>query len=231
MHSGNHLNKRYSGAHCSNNSREKKARKERGNVTVHSAPVTEASVSAKSLPENKKSRRKGRKLKLLDLVFYCLVIVLFVLILINGSSGKPMLFAGYGVFTVATGSMEDVLPQGSLIITKHVDPATLQIGDDITYLTGPSSTITHRIISISEKEHADDQRIFYTKGVMNKDPDLLPVPEVNVVGKVVYNNLTLGKAVQFIHRNWPVALFVLLVLVIWLKIMIKLFRPPKNQSS
>lgn len=227
MHSGNHLSKRSSGAHCSSNRNGKKTYNLSDSASVQSGSPPNQTISPSAPPESQKGKKRRLKNTLMDVVFYCLVVILFVLILVVGSSGKPMLFAGYGVFTVATGSMEDVLPQGSLIITKHVDPATLQIGDDITYLTGPSSTITHRIISISEKKSADDQRIFYTKGVMNKDPDLLPVPEVNVVGKVIYHNLPLGQAVQFLHRNWPIILFVLLILIIWSKIMIKLFRKPK----
>ena len=118
-------------------------------------------------------------------------------------------------FTVLSGSMESEIPKGSLVVTKQVDPSELQIGDDITYLSNPTTTITHRIVGITENYADTGQRAFTTQGVMNSAPDKQPVPAANVVGKVMYHSLFVGRAVSFLKEHWLV-LLVLAVLLLGL---------------
>ena len=40
-----------------------------------------------------------------------------------------------------------------MIIAKAVDPATLQVGDVITFMENGKTTVTHRIIGINEDVH------------------------------------------------------------------------------
>ncbi len=166
----------------------------------------------------------------LDIVFYLLLIALIVSIFAFRAQGGPVLLGGYGVFTVATDSMNDVIPKGSLIVTKRVDPNLLTVGDDITYMNGPSSTITHRIIAVKEKSEENEMRQFYTQGTMNAEPDLVPVAAPNVVGKVIYSNLKMGNAVKFIKANWPIILVVLLIVCVWGTVMKCLFRSNKKHQ-
>ena len=149
-----------------------------------------------------------------DVVFY-LVMVLLVLgtfLLKNAGNGAPTSFAGYSLMQVLSGSMESEIPKGSLVIAKQVEASELQIGDDITYLSGPATTITHRIVGIIENYADTGQRAFTTQGIMNSGPDSQPVPAVNVVGKVVFHNYILGVILGFIRENWMI-LLALLILV------------------
>lgn len=179
---------------------------------------------------DKKKRRKFAWI--FDVAFYLLIVavVLGAFLVRSSSGGKPFSFAGYSAFTVLTSSMEDVIPKGSLVITKSVDANTLQIGDDITFMSGPTSTITHRIVDIEEKYAETGERAFKTKGTMNKQEDDW-VPAVNVVGKVVYHNKTIGDAANFIKTNWPFVLFVVIVLVVLFYVLKRVFREDNSDDD
>lgn len=148
--------------------------------------------------------KKKRHRVLSDLLFY-VVLAAFVLgvFLIRGAGdGAPVTFMGFSAMRVLTASMGEEIPQGSLIITRHLDPTELKIGDDITYLAGKDTTITHRIIEITEHYGDTGERAFVTQGVANPEPDSLYVLAANVVGKVIFHNLALGKALYFIREHW-----------------------------
>lgn len=72
---------------------------------------------------------------------------------------------------VLSGSMEPVLPTGSIAIMQEIPTSDLRVGDVITFGEPgkPDHLITHRITSITEK---DGRRLYETKGDANrvKDP-------------------------------------------------------------
>lgn len=182
------------------------------------APLEETTQAVEKT--DKKKKRKTFSI-IGSILFYLMLagIVLGAFLLRSSSGGKPFTFAGYSAFTVLTSSMEEVIPKGSLIITKSVDANTLQIGDDITYMSGPTSTITHRIIGIEENYADTKARAFETKGVMNPNPDKELVPAANVVGKVIYHNKTIGDMANFLSKNWPLVVFIAVVFVILLYVL------------
>lgn len=141
-----------------------------------------------------------------------------------GGSRGPRMLAGYSAFLVLTGSMEDTFPQGSLVVTKHTDAEDLEIGDDITYLVDATTSVTHRIVGIEENYQDSGQRSFQTQGTMNAVPDQTLVPAVNVVGKVIFHSVILGVAAAFLQENWPLVLFFLLVLIIFVKVIKKILK-------
>jgi len=151
----------------------------------------------------KSSVTKASRMKsaIFGFFFYMVIaiLVLSVYFFANSSSGSgaPRNVFGYSTMVVLTGSMQSEIPQGSVIIAKIVDPNTLEIGDDITYLMDANTAVTHRIIGIYEK-FANDARGFETQGIMNAEPDKEIVLADNVVGKVVYHSLLLGKVINFI---------------------------------
>ena len=187
-------------------------------MAMEPVPVEEPAPEQEQIDTPKKKKKKAKKeeksLKSLvgDVVFYCaLIVVVAVVLMIRGKGEGPTTFAGYSAFTVLSSSMQDEIPKGSLIITKRVDPNTLEIGDDITYMRDASSTVTHRIVGIMENYNETGQRAFRTQGIMNAEPDSTPVVAVNVVGRVVFHSLILGQIVEFISAYWYLAvLFVLL---------------------
>ena len=98
---------------------------------------------------------------------------------------------------VLTPSMHDEIPEDSFILTKKVPADTIDVGDNITVKKGAKSTVTHKVVKII---HEGEKRSFITKGTMNNAEDKA-APETDVVGTVVFQNLTLGKAIVFCQRN------------------------------
>ncbi len=167
------------------------------------------------LNTKQKTVRKKKHPWIGDLIFYILLfgMVIGALILKDIRKDIPKSIAGISIFTVLTSSMENEIPKGSLVVAKYMEPSELKIGDDITFMISETTTITHRIIGIVENYEQTGQRAFETKGTMNKDKDKLPVPAVNVIGKVVYHNYTLGRITDFISQN--IIIILVMVVLIW----------------
>lgn len=69
---------------------------------------------------------------------------------------------GLTPFAVLSGSMEPQYPVGSLIYVKDADPATVQVGQAITFEDGADRLVTHQVYDIDP-----EQRLFYTQGIAN----------------------------------------------------------------
>ncbi|MFQ9797865.1 MAG: signal peptidase I [Clostridia bacterium] len=104
-----------------------------------------------------------------EVVFYGLLLLLIIAALFvrTTSDGAPKSLAGYSGMIVLTESMQSEIPKGSLVIAQQVDPETLQIGDDITYMANQTTSVTHRIVGIIENYENTGQRAFQTQGIMN----------------------------------------------------------------
>lgn len=152
------------------------------------------------------------------IVFYVTLVVVVVgafIVAGSGSNGVPQNVMGFSTMTVLTRSMQDVIPQHSLIITRRVPPESIQIGDDITYLVRGNMTVTHRVIEIHENFQNSGMRGFVTQGVMNSSPDSDVVLAANLVGRVVFHNLFLGRMVAFFRSNVLIAVGLVLMLMIF----------------
>lgn len=191
----------------------------------HEAAAEKVEVKAKTKNDKKvkkkenndKNVKKTRKRFwwIGETIFYILLValVLTTFFLRSNADGKPTVFAGFSAFVVETGSMESEIPKGSLVITKRIDAEQLEIGDDITFMSNPTTTVTHRIIGITENFSETGKRGFETQGVMNKHPDKNIVPADNVVGKVVFHSEVLGTIANFISANWPFLIFAIVIIV------------------
>ncbi len=155
-------------------------------------------------PKHLKKHPKPQWTRYLAEGVYYLALAAFVLavFLLRGAGDKPVTILGFSAMRVLTTSMGDDLPQGSLIITREVDPETIQVGDDVTYLAGGSTTITHRVVDILENYAGSGKRAFITQGTANPTPDELTVPAQNLVGKVIFHSLFLGLLLAFIRAYW-----------------------------
>lgn len=196
----------------------------------HDAPEV---VPAKAGEAALEKRQKKKKSLWGDLLFYGVLIALIigVAMLAKGSAQGPRSFAGFTAQTVLTSSMESVIPKGSLVISRHTDPNTLQIGDDITFMTNETTTVTHRIIGITENYGDTGQRAFQTQGVMNASPDSQLVPAVNVVGKVVFHSLTAGKIAVFLESCWPLLLFFMIVIAVLIRVLKHIYRKDGGRTD
>ena len=69
--------------------------------------------------------------------------------------------SGIRCYAVLTGSMEPVLPVGSLLVVVPMSFDELKVGQDITYKTA-GGTVTHRIVAIDQAA-----RTVTTQGLTN----------------------------------------------------------------
>lgn len=111
-------------------------------------------------------------------------------------------FLGIKPFIVVTGSMESTIDGGDLVITKVVDPETLEVGDIISYSLG-ESVITHRI---AEKTEADGEPAFITKGDANNTEDQDPVTYDQVESSYLFRIAGMGNIAMFMQT--PVGMLV-----------------------
>lgn len=85
---------------------------------------------------------------------------------------------------VPSGSMIPVVYPGDIVIVAKTSGRNVNLGDFIEYHNPQENIdIVHRVIEV-QMEGA--QRFFITKGDNNNAPDIDPVPEQNVIGKVVF---------------------------------------------
>ena len=104
-----------------------------------------------------------------------------------------------GVFSykpkvIMTGSMEPLIMPGDVVIV-HKNEEQVKLGDIIMF-PHDQMKITHRVVAINED---GGKRTFTTKGDANQDPDMEPVLEPNVQGKVILVLPYIGKFTQLLH--------------------------------
>lgn len=199
-----------------------------------SEPSAETNIAETGQEPDKPERTKKHAGKWIgDIAFYLFLIVLVVsaALLKGGDSGAPKSLAGFSMFTVLTGSMQDEIPQGSLVITQQTDPQKLKIGDDITYLSSPTTTVTHRIVGIIENYKDTGQRAFETQGIMNAKPDEQPVPAGNVVGKVIFHSYALGRVFTVLSEHWLIFLILLVLTVALIKTLKIVFGRSRSETN
>ena len=129
------------------------------------------------------------------LIIVCAVATLMVVVL-TPKGQVPNLF-GYSFFRVMTGSMEPEIPVNSMIVVEKVDSRELEIGDVISFFSRDPSLYgevnTHRILEIQEQ---DGELVFLTKGDANNVSDQYLTLEEDIIGKVVWVSLFIGKLVR-----------------------------------
>lgn len=103
---------------------------------------------------------------------------------------------GYQCYTIISPSMEPEYMVGDLIYVKEVDPATIKVGDVITFLVNEDLVVgTHRVVRVD----AENQR-FYTKGDANGTEDGAPVHFNNVIGIPEFCIPKLGYVSNFVQN-------------------------------
>ncbi len=178
----------------------------------------------RTTPDHGQERRRSRLKTVMGnaLFFLALALTLVMALFIRATrGGAPTTIAGYSGMLVLTESMQDAIPKGSFVLVKHVEPEELQIGDDVTFMVNPTTSVTHRIVDI--RPQADGIPIVQTKGVNNSNPDA-PIAVDNIVGKVVYHSLFLGLLANGIGENWPLLVFLLGVWTVLGRVLVGVFR-------
>ena len=92
---------------------------------------------------------------------------------------------------VATGSTEPAIHVGDVVMVCRANPDSLEVGDVIRY-KGNGCTVIHRIVEI-------DGDTFITQGDANNAPDLWPVDETQILGRVICTIPNTGKFTLWLH--------------------------------
>lgn len=117
------------------------------------------------------------------------LLVVLVVVILQKFTNNRIAIGNIYIFQVASSSMVPEYQVGDVIVVKKTKPATLKIGDDITYYGTNYEfnglTITHRIV---DTRIENGKHYFTTKGIANtiEDPE---INEDNVYGKVIYHTV------------------------------------------
>lgn len=153
-------------------------------------------------------------------VITVLVLILFIVIVTVGitiiyksysePNEIPSVF-GWKPFIVLSGSMEDTIMPGDLILTKEIDALELKEGDVISFRTNKYTVITHRIINIVDEE---GERKYYTKGDNNNSADRDPVCNDQIEGIYRYRIPELGEIALNLQKPIGIVICIALPLII-----------------
>lgn len=102
---------------------------------------------------------------------------------------------GYRAYVIYGGSMGSGLPNGSIGITRRIDPESINVGDIVAMKKSSHALpVLHRVIDI---DTSDETRRFVTQGDANKEPDPDPVGLRGPGDRVVFSIPWLGYLVHF----------------------------------
>ena len=109
----------------------------------------------------------------------------------KGDYTAPM----FNAYVVLSGSMIPAIQVKDIVVTKKIAEEELKIGDIITFISPDTRfggiSVTHRII---DKLYDESQGIYTyrTQGDANNVSDAVPVPNENILGKVILKIPKLG---------------------------------------
>jgi signal peptidase len=169
-----------------------------------------------------------------SLVQTFLIIALLVVSFTSFASRVPFLASsGFTFYNIVSGSMEPMIPTGSLIYAGHYKVEDLKKGDVITFQIKPSDqskpvVVTHRIAEVIKTEKMNklpdgkEKKIveyqFKTKGDANNKVDETILTTGNILGKYAWHIPKLGYVSSFAQQPTGFALLVLFpaaILIIW----------------
>ncbi len=157
-------------------------------------------------------------------IFSAIIFVLIPIIFITLISSRTTFAFGLQSFTVLSGSMEPLIPTGSVVYT--VPSTEFQVGEIITFKKGDMN-VTHRIVDTVDKngkhistfispiDGLKQSEIFYkTKGDANNIADADFVRKNQIIGKTMTHIPSIGRFASFI-KSIPgfIALIVLPTLI------------------
>ena len=162
---------------------------------------------------------KNILLKVLNLLSILIILfsIMILLTVVLTKSGEAPNFLGYSLFRVMTGSMEPTMPTDSLIVVKRVSTSELKVGDVISFYSRDPELMgainTHRIVNA---ELVDGKYVFHTKGDANYSKDAYVTSQEDVIGKVVYCSVMMGKVVRLLSNPLIFAPVIIVPLAIML---------------
>lgn len=161
-------------------------------------------------------------------IFFILFLILPIILItytlaIRASGGIPSVF-GYSLNIVITPSMQDVLPVGSVILSRDYDgESELHVGEIVTYLgedgTFAGKMITHEVRSVTVND--DGETVIVTKGTQNAVADT-PIRPDMIRSVYICKIVELGKFYEFVAN--PIGFILLCIIPILIFIVYELFE-------
>lgn len=152
-------------------------------------------------------------------------IIILLTVVMTKSGEAPNIF-GYSVFRVLSGSMEPAIRTDSLVLVKRTEAENIREGDMISFYSQDPSlegfVNTHRVVAV---ENSNGDISFTTKGDANQIADRYPVASKDLIGKVVFVSLLLGKFVRLLSN--PLIFLPLIVLPLAVILLSNLIRTIK----
>ena len=156
-----------------------------------------------------------------NIAFYAaLAAIVIGAVILGGRSGGRTQFFGFSYYEVLSGSMQSMIPQGSLAIIRQTPAREIREGDVITFLRSDEETVTHQVMEIVPDFDGSGALGFRTKGTDNPDPDPDIVAAVNVLGVVKLQIPNLGFTLRWVSDNIKYV-FILFILVILISIALR----------
>ena len=166
-----------------------------------------------------------------NIIFYgALLLIVMGTVVLGGKSGGRTQFFGLSYFQVLSGSMERVIPRGSLVITREVPASQISAGDVITFMRSDQEIITHEVLRVIPNFDGGGATGFQTKGTENPMPDPDIVGAANVLGVVKVHINGLGFTLRYIADNIKYV-FLLFIVILLGSIAIRVFLGERKKSS
>ena len=181
--------------------------------------------------EQRSKKGVGKAIKGIFFYLSMIMIVLLAYQYAAAPGGPPRGVFGYSAMTVLTGSMQKEIPKGSLVVTKQVEPHSIKVGDNITFMRDAHTSVTHQVVGIYENYENSGMRGFQTQGVNNIAPDKDIVKATNVVGKVVFHNKTMGDLVTYIKNNTILSVVIAALIGALVIALQALLSPKRHQQN
>ena len=181
-------------------------------------------------PERGQEKTGGVWKTVSNAVFYAVLalIVVGAVIFSDQSNGRP--FFGFSYFEVLSGSMESVIPRGSLVIAQHVPAAGIRPGDIVTFINSNEESITHGVLRVIPNFDGNGTLGFQTKGTDNPLPDEDIVGAGNVIGVVKLHVKGLGFPLRYVKDNIRYV-FLFSILILLASIAVRVFLAERKKET
>ena len=127
----------------------------------------------------------------------------------KGDYSAPM----FNAYVVLSGSMVPNIMIKDVVVTKKIPEEELEVGDIITFISPDQRfggiSVTHRIIDKIYDEEAGVYK-YRTQGDANNVADSVPVPNANILGKVILKIPKLGYIQDILSSKGGLIILVLL---------------------
>ena len=162
-----------------------------------------------------KKLKENKIFKVISVIIKTIIFILlvgFVLcVCLQRFSNNRLSIFNFRMFTVISGSMEPLYKIGDVLIAKEVEPTSIKVGDNISYLGKTNNfankVVTHEVVGIDKGD--DGKLIFHTKGLANIVEDPV-VSQDQLYGKVIYKTFLISLVYKIVSTNVGFYLFIII---------------------